>query len=391
MNKMNEKKLDISTLQPPLRLLFGPGPTQVHPRVYEVMRKPVVGHLDPFFFKVTEEIHQMLKVVFGTENQFTFVISGTGSGGMETAISNFVEPKSKVAVLANGFFCDRMSEMAKRQGAEVVRLEKPWGEVCSDAEATEFIRRERPQVVMYVQAETSTGAFQEGKAICSAAHEAGALVITDVVTSLGAMPVKIDETGIDVAYSCSQKGLSCPPGLAPITISPRAWERLQARTTTNHSWYFDLKLLGDYYYGPHRYHHTAGASMFYALHEALLLIMEEGAQNRWERHRRCHLQFVKGLEAMGVKMHVQEKHRIVNLNTPRVPEGVDDAKVRSTLFKEHGIEIMGGFGPLAGKVFRIGVMGPLATEEHVASFLQHFGKALEAGGYKRSAAAGAGR
>jgi alanine-glyoxylate transaminase/serine-glyoxylate transaminase/serine-pyruvate transaminase len=345
------------------------------------MRQPIVGHLDPYFFKLNEEIQQMLRMVFGTENKLTFAISGTGSGGMETAITNFVEADAKVAVLANGYFCDRMTEMAKRQGAKLVRLEKPWGEVFGDAEATEFIRREKPQVVMYVHAETSTGAQQQGKAICAAAHEIGAIVIADVVTSLGAMPVKVDETGIDVAYSCTQKGLSCPPGLAPITLSPRAADRLNERKSTNRSWYFDLKLLNDYYNVSRRYHHTVSITLFYALHEALALIVEEGIEQRWERHQRAHLQFVKGIEALGLRMHVPEEiNRIVNLNTPCVPPGVDDAKVRSTLMQQRGIEIAGGFGPLAGKVFRVGIMGPLATEDHVATLLQHLGNALEAAG-----------
>ena len=372
---------DIS-IHPPKRLLFGPGPSQVHPRVYEAMKQPIVGHLDPYFFQVNEEIQQMLRKVFGTENPLTFAISGTGSGGMETAISNFVEAGTKVAVLAGGFFCDRMAEMAKRQGAEVARLEKPWGEGFADGEASDFIRREKPQVVLYVHAETSTGVVQQGKAICSAAHEAGAIVITDVVTSLGAMPVRVDETGIDVAYSCTQKGLSCPPGLSPITISPRAAERLKQRQSTNRSWYFDLKLLNEYYSASRRYHHTVSVTLFYALHEALALIMEEGVEQRWERHKRAHQQFVKGVEGMGLRMLVpDDKNRIVNLNTPCVPAGVDDAKVRSILVQEHGIEIAGGFGPLAGKVFRVGVMGPLATEDHVQSFLGHFGDALERAGY----------
>jgi alanine-glyoxylate transaminase/serine-glyoxylate transaminase/serine-pyruvate transaminase len=381
---------NLSSIQPPPRFLFGPGPTQVDSRVYEAMSKPIVGHLDAYFFKVNEEVQQMLRIAFGTENRLTFAISGTGSAGMETAITNFVEPGSKVVAFANGFFCDRMIEMARRQGAEVARFEKPWGEVAGDAEAAEFIRRERPQVVTYVHAETSTGALQQGKAICAAAHDVGAVVIADVVTSLGAMPVNVDQTGIDVAYSCSQKGLSCPPGLAPITVSPRAAERLEARKSVNRTWYFDLKLINDYYNGAHKYHHTASATLLYALHEALALIAEEGVQNRWERHRRCHVQFVKGIEALGLHMHVaREENRIVNLNTPCVPQGVDDAKVRSTLLQKHGIEIMGGFGPLAGKIFRIGIMGPLATESHVTEFLQRFAEALEAGGYKGKAAAAA--
>ena len=366
-----------SGIQPPQRLLFGPGPTQVAPSVYEAMNQPIVSHLDPYFFQVSEGMQEMLRAVFGTQNKLTFAISGTGSGGMETAISNFVEAGTKVAVLVNGFFCERMAEMAKRQGASIVRSEKPWGEVFGDAEVAEFIHKEKPKVVMYVQAETSTGAFQDGKAICNAAHEVGAIVIADVVTSLGAMPVKVDETGIDVAYSCTQKGLSCVPGLAPITISPRAQEVLEARKSANHSWYFDLKLLNDYYKVSHRYHHTASATLFYALHEALSLIMKEGVEARWERHRKCHKEFVEGVEKLGLKMHVVPEHRIVNLNTPRVPEGVDDAQVRSILMKEHGIEIMGGFGPLAGKVFRIGVMGPLATSENVQMFLKVFASALE--------------
>ncbi len=373
---------DERSVHPPKRLLFGPGPSQVHPRVYAALSQPIVGHLDPYFFQISADIQQILRTVFGTKNELTFVISATGSGGMETAITNFVEKSTKVAVLANGYFADRMTEMARRQGAEVVRLEKAWGESFEEAEASGFIRREKPSVVMYVTAETSTGVFQRGDAICAAAHEVGALVIADCVTSLGAMPVEIDNTGIDVAYSCTQKGLSCPPGLSPITLSPRAAEWLKTRSTPNRSWYFDLKLLMDYYIDSHRYHHTAPISMFYALHEGLTLIEEEGVENRWDRHHRAHLEFVKGAEAMGLTLLVPAEHRIWNLVTPNVPAGVDDAKVRSTLLKDDGIEIAGGFGPLAGKVFRIGLMGPLATEEHVYEFLRAFDKALRSVGYR---------
>jgi alanine-glyoxylate transaminase/serine-glyoxylate transaminase/serine-pyruvate transaminase len=372
---------DIS-IHPPKRLLYGPGPGQVHPRVYQAMAQPIVGHLDAYFFQVSDNIQRLLRTVFGTKNEMTFVISATGSGGMETAISNFVEPGTKVASFANGFFCDRMTEMARRQGGEVVRFEKPWGEVFGDKEAAEFIHREKPQVVMYVQAETSAGALQRGEAICKAAHEVGALVITDCVTSLGAMPVEVDKTGIDVAYSCSQKGLSCPPGLAPITVSPRAAEWLKARKTTNHSWYFDLKLIADYLAVSHRYHHTASATMFYGLHEGLTLIEEEGLQNRWNRHHEAHLEFVKQIEGLGLEMLVAPADRIWNLNTPQVPQGVDEAKVRATLLKDNGIEIAGGFGQLAGKILRVGLMGPLATKESVTDFVGAFGKALRGAGFK---------
>jgi alanine-glyoxylate transaminase/serine-glyoxylate transaminase/serine-pyruvate transaminase len=270
--------------------------------------------------------------------------------------------------------------MAKRQGANVVRFEKAWGETFADNEAAEFIQREKPKVVAYVHAETSTGALQQGRAICAAAHDAGALVIADCVTSLGGVPVQFDESGMDVAYSCTQKGLSCPPGLSPMAMSPRAMEYLSARTTPSRSWYLDLKLIHDYSTVSHRYHHTAPISMFYALREALLVVAEEGIENRWERHRRCHKSFVKGVEAMGLSMHVPEQHRIATLNTVCVPAGVDEANVRKQLLDGPGIEIAGGFGPLAGKIFRIGVMGPLATEDNVQFFLKEFERALSAQG-----------
>jgi len=371
-----------SPINPPQRYLFGPGPTQVDSRVYQAMTKPIVGHLDPYFFQVLGDVRQTLRTVFGTKNEFTLAISGTGSAGMETAVGNFVEPGMKVGIFANGFFCDRITEMCKRHEAEVVRLEKPWGEVFSDAEASEFIRREKPAVVIYVQAETSTGAFQDGSAICAAAHDAGAIVIADCVTSLGAMPVKIDATGIDVAYSCSQKGLSCPPGLSPFTVSPRAMDRLKSRKAPIREWYLDLRLLQDYYDGAHKYHHTAPISMFYALHQALANIMEEGVEQRWERHYAAHKEFVRRIEALGLPMHVAEEHRIWNLNTPRIPQGVDDAAVRKTLLEQDGIEILGGFGQLAGKVFRIGVMGPLATTDNLDFFFDRFSRALAIAGYK---------
>jgi alanine-glyoxylate transaminase/serine-glyoxylate transaminase/serine-pyruvate transaminase len=370
-------------LKPPTRFLFGPGPTMVHPRVYDALSKPIVGHLDAYFIKVMSDVQQLVKTAYGAENGATLVISGTGSAGMEAAVANFLEPGDKFAVFANGYFSDRLTEMAKRQGANVVRFEKPWGEIYSDDEAREFIQREKPKVVGYVHAETSTGALQSGKAICAAAHEAGALVIGDCVTSLGGLPVKFDETGIDVAYSCTQKGLSCPPGLSPMAMSRRATEALNARTSPVRSWYLDLKLIHDYSTVSHRYHHTAPISMFYALREALLVINDEGIENRWERHRRCHKLFVKGIEAMGLGFHVPEGNRIPTLNTVRVPSGVDEAKVRKRLLDGPGIEIAGGFGPLAGKVFRIGIMGPLATEDNVQFFLKEFGKALQTEGYVR--------
>jgi alanine-glyoxylate transaminase/serine-glyoxylate transaminase/serine-pyruvate transaminase len=324
----------------------------------------------------------MLQVVFGTENPFTVAISGTGSAGMEAAVANFTQPGGKFAVFANGYFCDRITEMGRRYGAQVVRLEKPWGEPFTDEEAQEFIFRERPQLVAFVHAETSTGARQDGAAICRAAHEVGALVIADCVTSLGGMPVEVDATGIDIAYSCTQKGLSCPPGLAPLTVSPRAMEVLRSRTDTPRTWYLDLKMLDDYYQGAHRYHHTAPITMFYALREALRIVIQEGLEPRWERHRRNHRALVRGLEAMGLRMHVAEPYRLPVLNTPCVPEGIDEARIRRRLIESHGIEIFGGFGPLAGKVFRIGLMGASSTQENVLLLLEALEGALRAEGFK---------
>ena len=361
---------------------MGPGPVMVEPRVYEAMSKPIVGHLDPYFFEVAEDIRKMLGVVFGTSNQFNMVISGTGSAGMETAVANFVEPGAKIAVLANGFFCDRITEMARRQGGQVVRLEKAWGQPFEDAEAAEFILREKPRVAAFVHAETSTGALQRGKAICDAAHQVGAVVIGDCVTSLGGMPVKVDEMGLDIAYSGTQKALACPPGLSPITVSPRALEVLRARKSPPATWYLDLKLLDDYYDGAHRYHHTAPISMFYALREALVAVMEEGLENRWERHRRNHLAFVAAIEAMGMHMHVAPEHRLWTLNTPCVPDGIEEIKVRKRLFDQHSIEVLGGFGPLMGKVFRIGLMGASSTKANILRLLEAMEECLRAEGYK---------
>jgi alanine-glyoxylate transaminase/serine-glyoxylate transaminase/serine-pyruvate transaminase len=334
-------------LNPPRRFLFGPGPSQVESRVYEAMAKPLVGYLDPFLYQVFDEVREGLRAVFGTRNLHTLVIPGTGSAGMETAVSNFADAGTKLAVFVNGFFCERIAEMGRRHGAQVVRAEKPWGEVFSEAEARAFLEKERPQVVAFVHGETSTGAMQAPEAITRPAREVGALVIADCVTTLGSVPIRVDETGIDIAYSCTQKGLSAPPGLSPFTVSPRAVERLNARATPNRVWYLDLKMLIDYYEGK-KYHHTAPVSTFYALREALAAIQEEGVEQRFARHLEAHASFVRRIESLGLKMHVAAGQRLTTLNTPRVPQGADDAKVRKQLLDEYGIEVAGGLGPLTG-------------------------------------------
>jgi alanine-glyoxylate transaminase/serine-glyoxylate transaminase/serine-pyruvate transaminase len=345
------------------------------------MAQPIVGHLDPYFFEINEQIRHALQLCWDTKNEFTMVLSGTGSAGMEAAVANFVEPGARFAIFVNGYFGERLSEMGRRHGANLIRFEKPWGEVFSDEEAAALIHRERPDVVAFVNAETSTGAHQDGAAIAKAAREVGALSIADCVTSLGGMPINLDAMGVDVAYAGTQKALGCPPGLAPITCSPRAVEWLRARKSTPATWYLDLKLLLDYYEKAHRYHHTAPISMFYALRESLAIIEEEGLENRFERHRVNHEAFAAGVEKLGMPLLVAPGIRLWTLNTPRVPAGVDEAKVRQSLMRNHGIEIAGGLGPLARKVFRIGTMGYGSTAENVKLLLGTLEEALREQGH----------
>ncbi len=366
----------------PTRLLFGPGPSPVSPRVYQAMQQNVVGHLDPFFFQVADEIRTLLGYAYSTANTFNLVASGTGSSGMELAVANFTEPGSKFAVLSNGYFADRIGEMAARQGAQVVRLTQDWGRPFDAGQAREFVLRERPRIVARVQAETSTGVYNQVQAAAEAAHEVDALVIADCVTSLGGMPVLVDSNGIDIAYSCTQKGLGCPPGLAPVTVSPRALDRLKKRATPVQSWYLDLQLL-DAYYSGHKYHHTASATLFYALREGLVMVAEEGRENRWARHQRNHRAFVAGIEAMGLRMLVEHPgDRLWTLNTVSVPEGVNEAAVRQYLLEKRSIEIAGGFGPLAGKIFRIGLMGYGSSAENVMLVLEALAEALRHAGFE---------
>jgi len=350
----------------PRRLLYGPGPSAVEPRAYEAMKEPVLGIRDPYFLEVMNEVRAGLREVFGTANRMTFTVPASGSGAMETAVANFVQPGSKFAVFAAGVFADRITIMGQRQLAKVVRLEKAWGEVFTAEEAEAFIEREQPDVIAFVQAETSTGAYQSGRAIVPAAHKAGALVIADTVTSLGAMPVELDAIGIDVTFSCSQKGLSCPAGLSPFSISPSAFEKLQERKEELFTWYLDLRLMSKYFEPPHVYHHTPSPPLYYAMHGALGAIEEEGLRNRWDRHKRAGERLINGLMKLGFEPLVkQAEHRIWHLTTVKPPEGVDEAQFRQKLLDKFNIEIAGGLGQLTGKILRIGTMGPLATDENV--------------------------
>ena len=323
--------------QPPHRILPGPGPSMVDPRVYQAMASPLVGHTDPDFFGVLSDTSELLRCVFGTSNEFTIAVPGTGSAGMEASVVNFIEAGTRVAVFANGYFSDRFTEMCRRQRADVVRFEKPWGEILADEEAREFIGRQRPQVVMFVHAETSTGALQPAKSICDAAHECGALVIGDCVTSLAGMPVDVDANGIDIAYSGTQKCLSALPGLAPLILSAAALEKLRVRTSSCVSWCLDLKLLDEYWGESHRYHHTTPITMFYALR----LCQQETLERRFERHRA----FIAG------------------------------------------IEVLGGFGPLAGKILRVGLTGASSQRNYVVLLLGALEACLGTNGAVRAAEA----
>lgn len=357
-------------LSAPMRLLFGPGPGVVEPRAYEAMSQPVTGIRDPYFLQVMDEVRAGLRDVFGTQNRMTFPVPASGSGAMEAAVANFVGPGTKFAVFTNGHFGNRIVAMGERQRANVVRLEKKWGEVFTEDEARKFIARIQPDVIAFVQGETSTGAYQSGKAITAAAQGTNALIIGDCVTTLGAMPVEIDAVGVDVAFSCSQKGLSCPAGISAISISPRAWELLEARPEDTFTWYLDLKLMAKYYEPPHVYHHTPSPPLFYALHQGLAAIEDEGLADRWERHRRAGEQLVAGLVELGFEPLVKNPdHRLWHVTTVLVPDGVNEAELRARLVDEFNIEVAAGLGELTGKILRIGTMGPLATSENVDLFL----------------------
>lgn len=343
----------------------------VDPRAYDAMRQPVLGIRDPNFLQIMTDVRAGLRKVFGTTNPMTFTVPGSGSGAMEAAVANFVWPGTKFAIFANGHFANRLTAMGERQRAQVVRLEKPWGQVFTEAEAREFLQRERPNVVGFVQAETSTGAYQSGRNITAAAREIDALVLADCVTSLGAMPVELDDVGIDIAYSCSQKGLSCPAGLSPISISPRAWERLEKHPELPFTWYLDLKLMQKYFDPPHTYQHTPSPPLYYAMYETLAVIEEEGLRNRWERHRRASLLLEAGLVKLGFKYLVTDPaDRLWHLSTVMPPPGVDEAKLRQRLLERYDIEVLPGLGELSGKILRIGTMGPLATPESVDFLLK---------------------
>ncbi|MEW4529307.1 alanine--glyoxylate aminotransferase family protein [Maioricimonas sp. JC845] len=374
---------------PPRRILMGPGPSDISPRVLAAMGAPTVGHLDPYFLRIMNETQEMLRQVFRTQNQMTISVSGTGSAGMETCVANLIEPGDRMIACINGVFGGRMADVAERCGAEVTRLERPFGEVFTAEEIEAAVREVSPKVLGIVHAETSTGALQPLEEISQVVHDAGGLLLVDCVTSLGGLPVEIDEWGIDAAYSGTQKCLSCPPGLAPVTFGPRAVEVIDNRKTKVQSWYLDMTMVRNYWSDQSRaYHHTAPINMNYGLHEALRIILEEGLEPRFERHMRNHLALKAGLAAMGIEYAVAEGHQLPTLNAVRIPEGVDDKAVRGRLLEEFGIEIGGGLGPMAGKVWRIGLMGEASTKRNVMLFLAALEECLATSGVSVTAGAG---
>jgi alanine-glyoxylate transaminase / serine-glyoxylate transaminase / serine-pyruvate transaminase len=344
-------------LNPSPRLLLGPGPSDAHPRVLSAMATPLLGHLDPQFLEIMNETQGMLREVYQTKNQLTFPISATGTAGMETCLVNLLEPGDKALICTAGYFGNRMAEIAGRCGAQVTAKQAPWGQVFELDALRDALKETRPKVLGIVNAETSTGALQDVSQLGKLCHEFGALLVADCVTSLGCTPVKLDEWEIDAAFSCSQKGLSCPPGLSPVSFSPRAVDALKARKTKVQSWYLDLTSIMAYWGGDRAYHHTAPITMVYALREGLRLVLEEGLEARFARHVRNHVALKAGLEAIGLPYTAAPHCRLPQLNAVKIPAGVDDVAGRKRLLTEFGIEIGGGLGDFKGKAWRIGLMG----------------------------------
>ena len=376
-------------LNPPLRILLGPGPSNVHPRVQQAMAAPMVGHLDPYFVKIMDDTVELLRYLFRTQNRLTFPISGTGSAGMEASFCNFLEPGDTVVIGVNGVFGERMVDNAARCGAEVIPVTAEWGKIVAP-EAIEAALKSRKKVKMLalVHAETSTGVLQPLAEASQLAKQYGALFMVDTVTSLGGQEVAVDDWGIDICYSGTQKCISCPPGLSPFTANQKAMDVLQARKSKGNSWYLDLALLSAYWGTGRVYHHTAPVTMIYALHEALALIAEEGLENRLNRHQKNAAALRAGLEAIGIVLHAEAGHRLNSLTSIRVPAGVDDLRVRQKLLNEYSIEIGGGLGPLKGKIWRIGLMGESSTEENVLFLLYALEKILQTEGYRLETGAG---
>jgi alanine-glyoxylate transaminase/serine-glyoxylate transaminase/serine-pyruvate transaminase len=369
-------------LDPGERILMGPGPSSVPPRVLQAMAAPCIGHLDPKFLAIMDETQKLLRFLFQTENALTIPVSGTGSAGMEACFVNLVEPGDEVVVGVNGVFGTRMADIVNRLGGKLIRVDAEWGRAIDPEAIHKAIKGHKPKLLAVVHAETSTGACQPLAELSRMAHEAGALFLVDMVTSLGGMEVNLDKMGIDAAYSGTQKCISCPPGLAPVSFGPAALETLNKRKSPVVSWYLDMTMVKNYWGAERKYHHTAPINMIYALREALRIIAEEGLEARFARHRQNHSALVAGIEAMGLAMLVPVNERLLMLNSIRIPQGADDGKVRKTLLNDFSIEIGGGLGDLAGKIWRVGLMGHSCTRKNVVLFLAALESILKAQGVK---------
>jgi alanine-glyoxylate transaminase/serine-glyoxylate transaminase/serine-pyruvate transaminase len=367
-----ENKVMTASFIPPKRILMGPGPSDVPQRILDAMARPTIGHLDPAFVELMEQIKSMLRMAFRTENALTFPVSAPGSAGMEMGFVNLVEPGDKVIVCRNGVFGGRMLENVKRTGGVPVVVDDAWGQaVDPDKVRDAFRANPDAKILAFVHAETSTGAQSDAETLAKIAQDAGALTLMDCVTSLGGTPVHLDKWGIDAAYSGSQKCLSCTPGLSPVSFSERAIEKIRARTTPVQSWFLDLNLVLGYWQsaGKRTYHHTAPINPMYGLHEALVMLEEEGLENAWARHRTMHETLKSGLEDMGLRYVVDEAARLPQLNAIHVPEGVDEAAIRARLLDEFNLEIGAGLGDMAGRIWRIGLMGHSARQENIDACL----------------------
>ena len=371
----------------PLRTLMGPGPLDIHPRVYRALASPVIGHLDPAYMAAMDRIRELLQDVFQTENHLTHASPGTGTSGMETCVANLIEPGDRVLSCVHGYFGDRIRQIAERQDAEITAIEGEWGKPTDPERIEAELKKANYKVLTIVHAETSTGVLQPMADVVRLAREHETMILLDCVTSLGGVEVKIDEWGIDAAYSCSQKCIGSPPGLAPVTFSPRAVEAIKKRKHHARSFYLDALLL-DQYWSDRVYHHTSSSTLNYGLLEALILIEEEGLQNRLARHLRNHRALVAGVEAMGLEMFVAAEYRLPSLNTIRVPDGVDDAQVRGYLLERFNLEIGGGLGAIKGKAWRVGLMGYSSSPERILFFLSCISHAVSEQGVSTDLKAG---
>ncbi|WP_254947506.1 alanine--glyoxylate aminotransferase family protein [Cyanobium sp. N.Huapi 1H5] len=371
-------RLALDPIATPERLLLGPGPSNAHPTVLQALARMPIGHLDPLYIDLMGEVQELLRYAWQTDNRLTIPMSGTGSAAMEATLANTIEPGDKVLVAVMGYFGQRLIDMAGRYRAEVVTIERPWGEAFDLAELEAALIAHKPAILAMVHAETSTGVCQPMEGIGDLCRQHDCLLLLDTVTSLGAVPLHIDAWKVDLAYSCSQKGLSCPPGLGPFTMGPRAEAKLAARSGKVPNWYLDVSLLNKYWGSDRVYHHTAPVNMNFGMREALRLLAEEGLEAAWARHRTNAERLWAGLERLGLELHVSESLRLPTLTTVRIPEGVDGKAFSRHLLDRFGIEVGGGLGDLAGKVWRIGLMGYNSTPENVDRLLAIFESELPA-------------